>query len=94
MNLSKIFMIRFMKVYNAIPTHFKPPLGFSQLQYAEYFDSGFTLWLSERKSTSLADMMNDAIEIEVNLIAAREKGRGEGRGRNKYHTHPSPSNTP
>ena len=55
------FFDRFMKVYNAIPSHFKPPAGSSQLQFVESFDSEFTLWLSKIKSTSLTDMMNDAI---------------------------------
>ena len=70
-----------MKKYNAIPAHFKPPSGFSQLQYVESFDSEFTLWLSERKSASLADIMNDAIEVEVNLTAYRIKKRDEGEWR-------------
>ena len=69
---SQDFYDRFVKVDNAIPSQFKPPIGFAQLQYAKAFDSEFTLWLSERKTTSLADMMNDSIEIEINLIAARE----------------------
>ena len=40
-------------------------------------------------------MMNDAIEVEINLTAAREKGREEGEIRkNGDLTHPSPSNAP
>ena len=34
--------------------------------------------LSEIRSTSLADMMKDAIEVEVNLSTARKKKRDEG----------------
>jgi len=41
------FSDRFMKVYSAIPTQFKPPPGSAQLQYAEAFDSEFTLLLCE-----------------------------------------------
>ena len=55
------FSNKFMKVYNSTPTQFKPPLGSAQLQYVEAYDSEFTLWLSERTSTSLVDMMKDAI---------------------------------
>ena len=55
--------------------------GSSQLQYVEAFDSEFTLLLSERRSTSLADMMKDAIEVEVNLAASRNKKRDEGEWR-------------
>ena len=66
-----------MKVYHTIPSQFRPPLGSAQLQYAEAFDSEFTLWLGERKSTSLADMMNDPIEVDIKLIYSREKRREE-----------------
>ena len=66
-----------MKVYNSIPSQYKPPIGSAQLYYVEAFDSEFTLWLSERRSTSLADMMEDNIEAEVNLNAARKKKRDE-----------------
>ena len=52
-----------MKVYNSIPSQFNPPPDSSQLQYVEAFDSDFTLLLSERISASLANMMNDVIEV-------------------------------
>ena len=32
------FFARFLKIYNAIPYHVKPPPGAAQLQYAEAFD--------------------------------------------------------
>ena len=70
-----------MKVYNSIPTEFKPPIGSSQVQYAEDFDSKFTLWLSERRSASLVAMMKYFIEVEVNLTTARKKKRDEGEWR-------------
>jgi len=75
------FSDRFMKVYNAIPAQFKPPPGSSQLQYDEAFDSEFTLLLCERKPSSLADMMNEAVEVEVNLTSARRKKRDKGEWR-------------
>lgn len=72
------FLDRFMKVFSAISAQFMPPLGSAQLQYAEAFDSEFTLLLCERKSATLVDMMNDAVEVEVNLTSARRKKRDEG----------------
>ena len=52
------------------------------------------LWLSERRSVSLADMMNDAIEVEINMIVAREKRREEGERRKENEpTQPSSSNS-
>ena len=77
------FYERFMKVYNAILAQFKPLSGASQLQYVEAFNSEFTLLLSERRSTSLADMMKDSIEVEVNLIDSIKKRRDEGEWRIK-----------
>ena len=54
------------------------PPSSAHVQYVESFDSEFTLLLSERRWTSLDDMMKDAIEVEVNLSAARKKKRDEG----------------
>ena len=67
-----------MIVYNDIPSQFKPPSSAAQPQYAEDFDSEFTLWISERKSASLIDMINDGIEVEINLTSTKEKMREEG----------------
>ena len=75
---SQDFSDKFMKIYNVIPTQFKPPPSSAQLQYVEAFDSEFTLWLSKRKSSSLVDMTNDAIEVEVNMNATKSKNRDEG----------------
>ena len=40
----------------------------AKLHYAEGFDDDFAILLGERRSTTLADMMDDAIEVEVNLM--------------------------
>jgi hypothetical protein len=64
------FSTRFMKVYNSIPTEVKPPPGAAQLRYVDSFDSDFALLLRERRSNTLDDMMSDAIEVEVNLMAS------------------------
>jgi len=61
------FSNRFMKVYNSIPDQVNPIPGASQLHCVDSFESEFVQLLRERKSTSLTDMMNDAIEVEVNL---------------------------
>ena len=46
----------------------------------QMLDSEFTLLLRERRSTSLENMMQDAIEVEVNLSASNKtKQRGECR---------------
>ena len=71
------FSDRFMELYNTIPPGFKPPLGTAQEYYIESFYREFSLSLSEKRSVSLEDMMRDAIEVEINLTTAREKGREE-----------------
>jgi hypothetical protein len=63
------FSTRFMRVYNSIPVEVKPPPGAAQLRYADSFDSDFSMLLRERRSTTLDNMMNDAIEVGVNLMA-------------------------
>ena len=64
------FSARFMKVYNAIPDEVKPPPKAAQIRYDDSFESDFSLLLRERRSATLDDMMIDAIEVEVNLMAS------------------------
>ena len=56
-----------MKTYDSIPADVNPPLGVSMLHYVDAFSIEFTLLLRERRSISLTNMMDDAIEVEVNL---------------------------
>ena len=66
------FSYRFKKTYNAIPADVKPPLGVAKLHYADAFSSEFNLLLRERRSVSIEDMMDDAIEVEVNLSTSNK----------------------
>lgn len=68
----KFFLDRFNKIYNALPVQCKPPEGMTKLHYAEGFDEDFELLLRERRPSTLVDMMNDAIEVEVNLMASKK----------------------
>ena len=68
----KKFLDRFNKIYNSLLKHYKPPEGMSKLHYAEGFEDDFTLLLRERRSATLVDMMNDAIEVEVNMMASKK----------------------
>jgi hypothetical protein len=47
----------------------QPPSKAAQLRYANSFESDFVLLLRERIYTTLDDMINDSIEVEVNLMA-------------------------
>ena len=57
------FSARFMRVYDSLPNQVKPPPRAAQLHYIDSFDSDFALTLRKRRSTSLVNMMNDAIEV-------------------------------
>ena len=61
-----------MRTYDSIPIDFKPPLGVAKLHYVDAFRSDFTLLLREIRYVSLTDMMDDAIEVEVNLLASNK----------------------
>lgn len=63
----------------------------AKLHYAEGFDDDFSLLLRERRSATLAYMMNNAIEVELNLMASKKgKIRFEAK-RVKEETWPSTS---
>ena len=49
----------------------KPPQGMAKLHYAEAFDDEFALFMRERRFATLADMMNDAIEVELNMMSSK-----------------------
>ena len=71
---------RFMRTYDAIPNDVKPPLGVAKLHYVDAFSSEFTLFLRERRSISLTDVMDDSIEVEVNLtVSNKTKQKNETR---------------
>ena len=67
------FFARFMRTYESIPTDVKPPPGAAKLHYANAFDNEFTLLLREIIFASLENMMDDAIAVEVNLLASNKK---------------------
>ena len=51
----------------------------AKLNYAEAFNDEFPLFLRERRSATLANMMNDAIEVEINMMSYK-------RGKYKFET--------
>ena len=59
-----------MRVYNSIPDDIKPLIGTAKLHYVDAFDGDFALLLRERKSSSLLVMIQDALEVEANMMAS------------------------
>jgi hypothetical protein len=85
------FSKRFNKMYNKIPTEIKPTETSAKITYANAFDSEFCLLLRERRSVTLANMQDDALEVESNILAA-EKLRGRSdREKRKQKMEASPS---
>jgi hypothetical protein len=66
------FIQIFNKLYHKIPTEVKPSQPAAKVTFAGAFDSDFALLLRERRSTTLAGMQDDAIEIESNMMASKK----------------------
>ena len=58
-------------IYNSLPIQCKPLEGMANFHYAKAFDDGFSLFFREIRSTTLADMMYDAIEVEINMMSSK-----------------------
>ena len=56
-----------MRTYDSIHADVKPPPGAAKLDYVDAFSSEFTLLLREIRFVPLTNMIDDAIEVEVNL---------------------------
>ena len=67
----KSFSPRFNMIYNSLHVQCKPPEGMEKFHYAESFDDEFALFHRERRSSTLDDMMNDAIEVEINMMSSK-----------------------
>lgn len=62
----------------------KHPAGAAKLHFADAFDSDFSLLLGERRSKIFTNMVDDAIEVEENLMPSRKmKGRYDSKPKNR-----------
>ena len=61
-----------MKTYDSIPVDVKHAPGVAKLHYVDAFSSEFTLSLREIRYVSLTNIMDDALEVEVNLSASNK----------------------
>ena len=81
-----------MRTYDSIPADVKTPPGATKLHYVDAFSSEFTLLLRERIFVSLLDVMDDALEVEVNLSASNKtKQKNETRRVREEETQASTS---
>lgn len=70
----KKLSFRFNSIYNSLPADCKPPEGMAKLHFAEAFDDEFSLFLRERRSQTLAQIMSDDVEVEINMMSSK-RGR-------------------
>jgi hypothetical protein len=88
------FSKRFNKMYKKIPDDIKPTETMEKITYASAFDFEFCLILRERRSPSLVQMHDVALEVESNIIAS-DKLRGKyDRDRRKNRVEASTSDSP
>jgi hypothetical protein len=66
------FTQRFNKLYNKIPVEVKPSQPTAKVTFVGAFDLEFALLLRERRSIDLTKMQDDALEIELNMMASRK----------------------
>jgi hypothetical protein len=57
-------------LYNKIPVEVKPSQPATKVTFIGAFDPDFALLLRERRSTDLTKMQDDALEIELNMMAS------------------------
>ena len=73
----KGYCTRFNRVYNALPPHFKPPLGSALEKFPECFDLDMTYQLRDKDPLTLEEMQKVAIREEANLAEKRVRTRSE-----------------
>jgi hypothetical protein len=66
------FIKRFNKADNKIPAEFKPSQPTTKFTCVVSFDPDFSLFLRERRSTTLTSMKYDVVEIESIMIASEK----------------------
>jgi hypothetical protein len=64
------FIQRFNKLYHKISAEVKPSQPATKVNFVGAFDFDSVLILREKRSTTLAGMQYDAIEIESNMMAS------------------------
>ena len=59
----------FNKMYSKVPAEIKPSETSAKLTYANAFESEFSLMLRERRSDTLLNMEEAALEVETHMLA-------------------------
>jgi hypothetical protein len=88
------FTKRFNQMYGKIPEEIKPSETSAKITFANAFDAKFSLFLRERRTTTLILMQDSAIKVESNILAADKlKSRNDRERKKKKEDLPSSSNS-
>jgi hypothetical protein len=77
------FSTRFNQVYHSMPADIKPPPGLALLHYSDAFDLEMAFHLRERNTTTLEEIHNNAIGVEVDLLIKNSKLKGKKKGKHR-----------
>ncbi len=86
------FSSKFNKMQQKILDCIKPSERLGKLTYANTFDADFCLLLWKRRSTTLLDVQNAALEVESNILVAH-KLKGKMDRKKQREDAPSSSNS-
>jgi hypothetical protein len=81
-------------MYGRIPGEIKPTEASTKINYANAFDTYFSLLLRERRSTTLLSMQETTIEVESNILASDRLKTRFDKDKNKQREHSSASSNP
>jgi hypothetical protein len=88
------FTKRFNQMYGKIPEEIKPSETSAKITFANAFDVEFSLFLRERRNTTLILMQDVSIEVESNILAvAKLKSRNDRVRKKQKEELPSSSNS-
>ena len=80
-------------MYSKIPTEIKPTEASAKITYVGAFDLDFCLLLRERRSATLSQMQDSALEVESNILATNRLIGGIDREKRKQKFEVSTSRT-
>jgi len=73
-------------MYSKTPTKIKPTEASTKITYDGAFDPDFFLLLRERRSATLSQMQDNALEVDSNILAANRIRGGIDREKRKQKT--------
>jgi hypothetical protein len=70
-------------MYTKIPDEIKPTKTSAKITFTNGFDDEFSLFLREKRSTTLSSMHKETIEVKLNILAAERLRKKSDRDKKK-----------